>query len=90
MIFSGCQGKPQPSLIEAACPNCGEPVEFASTDVTAVCEECGAAVVNDKMKCVFWCENARDCVGDEAYEAAMAAADRIDFDPEQFKNFTRW
>ncbi len=94
MIFSGCQGKPENTIFEVECPHCGEPVEMASTDPSAVCDECGATVLNDKMKCIFWCENARECVGDEAYEAAMAAADqadeRIDFDPEKFKNFTRW
>ncbi|MDO4616111.1 MAG: hypothetical protein Q4B03_01480 [Lachnospiraceae bacterium] len=90
MTSSGCQGKPQISITEVECPECGELVEMMTTDATAVCEECGATVVNDKMKCVFWCDHARECVGDEAYEAAMAAADRIEFDPVQFENITRW
>lgn len=90
MHLSGCQGKPEAGIFEVECPNCGEPVEMATTDAVAVCEECGETVINDKMKCIFWCDQARDCIGDEAYEAAMAVADRIEFDLEKFKNFTRF
>lgn len=90
MILSGCQGKPQPGIIEIECPNCGELVEMATTDALAICDECGEPVINEQMTCLFWCDKARECIGEEAYEAAMSVADKIDFDPEKFKNFTRW
>lgn len=90
MILSGCQGKPQPGIIEIECPNCGELVEMATTDAVVICDECGEPVINERMSCLFWCDKARECIGEEAYEAAMAVADKIDFDPEKFKNFTRW
>lgn len=90
MLFSECQGKPEAGIFEVECPNCGELVEMATTDAYGVCDECGETVINEKMKCIFWCEKARECIGEEAYEAAMSVADKIDFDPDKFKNFTRW
>ena len=90
MLFSGCQGKPEPKIIEERCPNCGEVIEMASTDVTGICDACGTTVINDKMKCVFWCDHAKECVGEEAYEAAMHSPDRIRYNEKEFERFTRW
>lgn len=90
MIFSGCQGRPQPGIMEMECPGCGEIVEMATTDPIAVCEECGETLINERMRCAFWCDKARECLGDEVYDAMLEAADRIDYDPKEFENITRW
>ncbi|MCQ2436858.1 MAG: hypothetical protein MJ099_00495 [Clostridia bacterium] len=59
------------SIIEKDCPNCGGTVELFSTEPQAECEDCGAVIYNDQMICVRKCQNARECVGDEAYEQLM-------------------
>ena len=72
MIFEGCQGKPRtPTLEEKKCPKCGNPIEIFSIDTEAVCEKCGQVIYNDALSCVQWCQHARQCVGDEMYEAMM-------------------
>ena len=90
MCTTSCQGKEQTKLLFADCPKCGEEIEYNSSDTVGICPNCGHKILNEKMQCVFTCENARQCVGDEAYELAMQASDRISFDPEKFKHFTRW
>lgn len=49
-------------------PECGEEVELFSTDMKANCPKCRFTVYNNLESCVQWCEYARECVGDEAYE----------------------
>ena len=69
MIFSECQSHSHtPTLEEVTCPQCGEIVELFSTDPSAICENCGFTIYNNSLSCVQWCEHARECVGDEAYE----------------------
>ena len=41
-----------------------------SSDSQVQCK-CGFVAYNDIQSCVRWCEHARECVGDEAYEALM-------------------
>ena len=89
MILEGCQGKNKGKLIEVTCPNCGETVEFTGREAARVCSSCGKPVLNEKMSCIFTCGHARECVGDEAYELAMKASDRIQFDMDAFRRFKR-
>ncbi|NLT40833.1 MAG: hypothetical protein GXX89_10315 [Clostridiales bacterium] len=75
MIMEGCQGKPRtPTIIEKICPQCGSEVELFSIDTVMQCENCGFTVYNDTLSCVQWCKYARQCVGDEMYEAMMKIA----------------
>lgn len=73
-ILSGCQGKPQLSILEKVCPNCGAEIEMISTDTEARCERCGFVIYNDLLSCVQWCKYAKKCVGEEMYEHMMLLA----------------
>jgi len=72
--FDGCPGaaaiKGAPTLKEKVCPNCGGIIEMFSSDSHVQCK-CGFVAYNDIQSCVRWCAHARECVGDEAYEAIM-------------------
>ena len=75
-MLDGCQGKPRtPTIEEKICPNCGSIIEIFSIDTEVPCETCGFIAYNDKLSCVQWCQYARKCVGDEAYEALMKIAE---------------
>ena len=75
-MLDGCQGKPRtPTIEEKICPNCGNIIEIFSIDTEVACEKCGFIAYNDKLSCVQWCQYARKCVGDEAYEALMKIAE---------------
>lgn len=72
MIHEGCQGKPRtPTIIEKICPNCGAEIEMFSIDTEMACEKCGFVAYNDSLSCVQWCKYAKECVGEEMYEAMM-------------------
>ena len=75
MIHDGCQGKPRtPTIIEKICPQCGELIEMFSIDTQMACEKCGFVAYNDTLSCVQWCKYAKECVGEEMYEAMMQIA----------------
>ena len=74
-MLEGCQGKPRtPTIIEKTCPQCGELIEMFSIDTQMACERCGFVAYNDTLSCVQWRAYARECVGDEMYEAMMQIA----------------
>ena len=74
MIFEGCQGKRDIEIFEKICPRCGHMIEIFSVDVSMKCEHCGFEIYNDTLNCVQWCQYARKCVGDDAYEHFMEVA----------------
>ena len=74
MIMEGCQGKPQISIMERTCPQCGHEVEIFSVDTQVACENCGFVIYNDTLTCVQWCKYARKCMGDEMVERLLAVA----------------
>ena len=77
MIHEGCQGKPRtPTIIEKICPQCGELIEMFSIDTQMACEKCGFVAYNDTLSCVQWCKYAKQCVGEEMYEAMMQIAEQ--------------
>ena len=51
MIMEGCQGKPQISIMDKICPQCGHEIEIFSIDTEAVCENCGFTIYNDTDLC---------------------------------------
>ena len=74
-MLDGCQGKPRtPTIIEKVCPQCGETIELFSIDTQVACENCGFIAYNDTLSCVQWCAYAKECVGEEMYEAMMKIA----------------
>ena len=74
MIMEGCKGKPQISIKDKICPQCGHEIEIFSIDTEAVCENCGFTIYNDTLTCVQWCKYAKECVGEKMYEQMMKIA----------------
>ena len=75
MTMQGCQGKPRtPTIIEKICPRCGHEIELFSIDTERTCENCGFVAYNDTLSCVQWCAYAKQCVGEEMYNAMMEIA----------------
>ena len=74
MIMEGCQGKPQISIMDKICPQCGHEIEIFSIDTEAVCENCGFTIYNDTLTCVQWCKYAKLCVGEDMYNQMMKVA----------------
>ncbi|OGO02970.1 MAG: hypothetical protein A2Y91_06195 [Chloroflexi bacterium RBG_13_54_8] len=73
-----------PRLEVKDCPKCGEEIEIVSNEASARCPKCGFVVYNDLLSCVEWCEYARQCVGDKAYERVMEQlAQRKQAEPNQ-------
>jgi len=70
-VIDDCPGAAEirrPTIKIKTCPRCGEEIELFSNDVKMNCENCGFTVYNDTLSCVEWCEYAKECVGEEAYE----------------------
>ena len=65
-----------PQLEIKICPECGNEIELFSIDTEMACEKCGFIAYNDTLSCVQWCKHAKQCVGEEMYEAMMAIAKR--------------
>ena len=77
MILGGCQGKPRtPTIHEKICPQCGSVIEMFSIHTEMACEKCGFVAYNDSLSCVQWCKYAKQCVGEEMYNAMMKIAAR--------------
>lgn len=75
MTYTGCQSKSKEiTLTERVCPNCGNIIELFSVDTEVACDKCGFVAYNDTLSCVQWCKYAKQCVGEEMYEAMMAIA----------------
>lgn len=77
MTYTGCQSKSKEiTLTERTCPQCGNVIELFSVDTEVACDKCGFVAYNDTLSCVQWCQYAKQCVGEEMYEAMMAVARR--------------
>lgn len=60
-----------PTLEIKICPQCGEEIELFSTDLSAICDQCGFEAYNDLHACIAWCQYARQCVGDALYDRLL-------------------
>ncbi len=51
-------------VAEAACPACGQTVEFWPDEIMRRCPDCGQRVANPEntLKCLAWCEHAAKCM----------------------------
>ena len=77
MTYTGCQSKSKDiSINEKVCPNCGNIIELFSIDTEVACDKCGFVAYNDTLSCVQWCKYAKQCIGEEMYEAMMEIAKR--------------
>ena len=71
-MMYGCMAKPRtPTIHEKICPQCGHEIEMFSIDTSRTCEHCGFVAYNDTLSCVQWCAHAKQCVGEEMYNAMM-------------------
>ena len=77
MTYTGCQSKSKEiTLTERICPQCGNVIELFSVDTEVACDRCGFVAYNDTLSCVQWCQYAKQCVGEEMYNAMMKIAQR--------------
>ena len=77
MTYTGCQSKSKEiTLTERVCPKCGNIIELFSVDTEVACDKCGFVAYNDTLSCVQWCKYAKQCVGEEMYNAMMAIVKR--------------
>lgn len=71
MDIKSCPGaaniKGTPTLEEKVCPVCGSVIELFSNEMSTRCG-CGFVAYNEIQSCVSWCNFARECVGEDAYE----------------------
>lgn len=80
MTLRGCPGErglrePFPEFVD--CPSCGDEVEIWSDEVLSSCHGCGATVSREPgPTCLDWCDSARECVGDQAYERFQQSRSR--------------
>ncbi len=68
----GSSGFGTPTLMIKKCPQCGAEIELFSIDAKAQCYNCGFTAYNDTNACIFYCEHARECIGDEMYDRLVA------------------
>lgn len=69
----GSIGIRQPSPEYENCPSCGYEVEIWSDEVKRHCPNCHLLVMKERQQsCIDWCQFARQCIGDEAYERLVA------------------
>jgi len=76
-IFDGCPGAigiRRPTIKVKICPKCGEEMEIFSDEVKVNCSNCGFTIYNDLESCIQWCQYAKECVGEAAYEELMQLA----------------
>jgi HD superfamily phosphodiesterase len=93
MIDAKCPGQnPQywrpEDIIEVACPNCKEIIEFFKDEPKRRCHNCHAELINPRVDfgCALWCPKAVGCIGGERYEQLKAAAKK---EPAQDKYKTK-
>ena len=56
-----------------SCQDCGHEVEMFSDETKRRCPRCKKMVFRDCMpSCVDWCPSARECVGEERWQAMQA------------------
>jgi DNA-directed RNA polymerase subunit RPC12/RpoP len=57
------------------CPNCGAEVEMFSDELRIKCRKCGKYVYKEQVpSCIEWCASARQCLGEERWQALMGEA----------------
>jgi len=60
-------------VFDAACPGCGNAVEFFKDDVARRCPRCGLRFENPKLDkgCARWCKAANECLGTARFESKV-------------------
>ena len=65
------------------CPSC------KNIRTQTPCEHCGFVAYNDTLSCVQWCAYAKQCVGEEMYNAMMEIAAKQKKERENEKNILK-
>ena len=74
-MFDKCPGaksflQPKPEMTR--CPSCGEEVEIWTDETKTTCPACKATVMRQEIpSCLEWCQYAKECVGERAYNKYM-------------------
>lgn len=66
-------------IFEAACPNCGDLVEFWKDEPQVKCPGCCEIIENPKldMGCAKWCKFADECLGKNASEQSKVLCNKL-------------
>jgi hypothetical protein len=66
-------------IFEAACPNCGDSIEFWKDEPQAKCPACHEVIPNPKldMGCAKWCKFADECLGRNASEQSKVLCNKL-------------
>lgn len=62
--------KGSPTIKFKQCPTCGSEIEIFSNELETNCT-CGFKVYNDVESCFKWCKYARECLGEDLYNALL-------------------
>ena len=63
------------------CPDCGNEVEMFSDEIRVKCRNCGGVVYKESVPtCIEWCVKARECLGEERWNALRGPGDE---DPQE-------
>jgi len=67
------------AIFEAACPNCGNVVEFFKDEGSRRCKKCGHRVLNPKIDfgCATYCPYAEQCMGSLPEELAASKKEML-------------
>ena len=83
-VLQSCPGatlikEPVPEVFP--CPRCGADVEIWTHEVSYRCDRCGTEVFREAAalpSCIEWCEAAKECVGEDAYNRYFAMKKKSD------------
>lgn len=66
-------------IFEAACPNCGDSIEFWKDEPQVRCPACHEVIPNPKldMGCAKWCKFADECLGRNASEQSKVLCNKL-------------
>jgi ribosomal protein S27AE len=66
------------------CPQCGYLVEMFSDEQRLTCPKCKASVVRETApSCIQWCASARQCLGEERWQALFGEQGQAGREPEK-------
>ena len=77
--MSGCPGQDMRNLKVdlLKCPNCGTETEMFSDEMMVKCRKCGTKIERQQVpSCIQWCASARQCLGEERWQALMGVVDK--------------
>jgi DNA-directed RNA polymerase subunit RPC12/RpoP len=69
----------EPQPYETKCSKCGKETEIWTDEILILCPNCGGAVYGKNIpSCIEWCEKAKECVGEDKYNAYLRRKEILD------------